>query len=393
MKSVVRVILVSVLVISISGGLCGKLFIDYIVNLQRQETSEPVSPVSGNPIKPGFLGDKMNNPSYRGYLQGLATGGDKTANALLQIVGDDGNAGAFTDPHFVNANGINKSDLINANNKYVSSFQAPQTSAPAAPGGGSSYSSGSSGRAVAPAQDTSGQLNSLLATVNNTLDQGVAKNNDQYNQQVNNANTSRAQTLAGYGDQRISQNQAKQSAYDTINQNANTGYNSLAQLIGRSAGTGSSAFQQLLPNVIGKDTSSKHQAATDTYGQNLAGIDKAQNQYDIGFQNTLQDLFNQKKQNEGDLNIGAQNQRLNLQNQFATSPQQAVSNIDNSRNAVQSFFDQFRPQYSASQAVAPTPDMAAYNTDRSAVNAQQQGGADPTNPYSQLLRKKLQGTI
>lgn len=329
--------------------------------------------------------------SYRGYLQGLATGGDKTANALLQVVGNDGNAGAFNDPHFVNANGISKSDLINANNKYVSSYQTPPTSAPAA-SNNSGSSSGSGNRVAATPSNGADQLRSLLASVDSTLGQGLTKNEDQYNQQVGNANTSRTQALAGYGDQRVSQNQAKQSAYDTINQNANTGYNSLAQLIGRAAGTGSSAFQQLLPNVVGKDTSSKHQAATDTYGQNLAGIDKAQNQYDINFQNTLQDLMNQKRQNEGNLQTGAEQQRLGLRQQFATSPQQAINNTDNSRNAVQSFFDQFRTPYaSPAQTVAPNPDMAAYNVDRSAVNAQQQGGVDPTNPYSQLLRKKLTG--
>lgn len=390
-KSIGRLLIIGFLIVGGTlGGLYAKLSVDYIVNLQRQKTSEPVSPVSSNPIKPGFSGDKMDT-SYRGYLQGLANGGDKNAKALLQVVGNDGNAGAFTDPHFVNSNGVSKADLINANNQYISKYTAPPAAAPtAATSNNSSGGYRTSSSSAGSSNNNAGQLQALLSSVDSGLNQALAKNSDQYNQQVGNANNSRDQALAGYQDQRIAQNKGKQSAYDTINQNANTGFNSLAQLIGRSAGTGSSAFQQLLPNVIGKDTSSKRQAATTTYGDNLAGIDKSQGQYNLNFQNTLQDLLNQKKQNEGDINIGAQNQRLGLQQQFATSPTQAISNINNSRNAVQSFFDQFRPQYTPQQAVAPTPDTTAYNTDRSTVNAQGQPGVDPTNPYSQILRRKLQ---
>jgi len=40
--------------------------------------------------------------------------------------------------------------------------------------------------------------------------------------------------------------------------------------------------------------------------------------------------------------------------------------------------------------VATTPDLSAYNTDRTTINARDQG-VDSTNPYTSLLRKKLQG--
>lgn len=356
----------------------------------------------------------MDTSTYRGYLQGLANSGDNNANALLQVVGDDGRVNDTFQSNGVNVGtktgSFNKQQINDLNKQYTTSFQSPSsttTNATSKNQGGSSY---------APSQDVSflndqaTQLKNLLGRTDTGLAQGLAQNEDQYNTQVGGANAAKDQAYSGYQDQRVAQNKGKQSAYDTINKNANTGYRSLAQIIGRAAGTGSSAFQDLLPNVIGTDTSSKRQAATDTYGQNLQGIDKSQNQYDINFQNSLADLLKQKKANEENIRSGVENQRQSLDQQLATNAGQVAQArgggyaqvkaaqqpfqdaINNSRNAVESFFNQFRTPYTPTQAVAATPDLANYNVDRSNINTQGQQGVDPNNPYSQMLRKKLQGT-
>jgi hypothetical protein len=257
--------------------------------------------------------------------------------------------------------------------------------------------------------DQQNQLNSLLGRTNTNLTQGLTQNQDQYDYQLGGANQDKTRAYQGYADQRQGQQKAKQSAYDTINQNANTGYRSLAQIIGRHAGTGSSAYQELLPNAVGTDTSSKRFNATNTYGDNLQGIDKAQNNYDVSFEGVLQDLMRQKKANEEQLRSGVESQRQGINSQLEQIARQKTlaqnpnasyqsiqaagapyaSAIENSRNAVEGFFNQFRTPYTAQKAVAATPDMSAYNTDRSNVNAAQQGQGD--NPYASLLRKKLQG--
>lgn len=239
--------------------------------------------------------------------------------------------------------------------------------------------------------DQAAQLRDLLGRTDTGLSQGLQQNQDQYDTQVGAVNTDKQGQVQ-------KQTQAKLGAYDTINQNAGDSYRSLAQLIGNAAGRGSSAFQDLLPNVIGKDTSTKRSAATNTYGQNLSDIDASTAA-------SLADLLKQKNTNEDTLRTGIEQQRQDLNNQLAQNAAQAAqakgggyaqvkaaqapfqTAINNSRNAVQNFFDQFRTPYTAQPL---NPNLAAYNTDRSVVNAQNQGTPDATDPYSALLRKKLQ---
>lgn len=239
--------------------------------------------------------------------------------------------------------------------------------------------------------DQAAQLRALLARTDTGLNQGLTQNQDAYDTGVGTATQQK-------NSQVTAQNQGKQSAYDTIDRNAGAGYRSLAQIIGRAAGTGSSAFRDLLPDVVGKDTSSKRKATTDTYGQNLSNIDNS-------FQGVLASLLKQKKDNENTLRTGIEDRRQTIQGQLATNAGQLAqakgggfaavkaaqapfqSAIDNSRNTVESFFNQFRTPYTA-----PTldPNLAAYQTDRSTVNANGQTNTDNTNPYAAILRKKLQ---
>ena len=245
---------------------------------------------------------------------------------------------------------------------------------------------------IAYLDDQANQLRSLLGRTDTNLQQGLTQNQDQYDTQVGGATTDKERQV-------VSQNKSKLGAYDQIRNNANTGYRSLAQIIGRSAGTGSSAFRELLPNVVGTDTSSKTRNAAETYGTNLSNIDTS-------FASVLDDLAKQKKQNEENLRAGIETQRQSLNDKLGTvlgqkaqaqgggyaavkaaqAPTQAA--IENSRNAVEGFFNQYRTPYVAK---AIDPNLQAYTTDRATINAQGQPGVDSTNPYASLLRKKLQG--
>lgn len=251
-------------------------------------------------------------------------------------------------------------------------------------------------------------LNSLLGRTQTGLDQGLGQLNSSYQGSVNQQQNQENQALQNYQDQRTQTNKDKLNAYDTINRNANSGYRSLAQLIGHASGSGSSAFQELLPNVIGKDTSSQRTGANDTYATNLGNIDTAQKKTEGSFAQILQDLANQRQAQEQSLRTGVENQRQSIQQQLeqnaalqaqargggyaevAAAQQPYQQAIDNSRNTVEGFFNQFKPTYTAQQAAIAAPDLSQYQTDRSVVNAQQQGASDPTNPYADILRRKLQ---
>lgn len=292
-----------------------------------------------------------------------------------------------------------------------SAFALPGTQAAGGSIEGGGGGGGVSSADLAYLDDQAQQLRDLLSRTNTGLDQGLAQNQDEYDRQLGSAEAQKARQLAAYGDQRVSQNQGKLDTYGTINKNANSGYNSLAQIIGRASGTGSSAFRELLPNVIGKETSSQRSKANQTYGQNLQGIDKAEGQYNISFADVLDDLLRQKKDNENTLRSGIESQRQNLNGQLGTvagqkaqalgggyaqvkaAQQPFQNNINSSRDQVESFFNQFRTPYTAKTAVAAAPDLSQYTTDRSVINAQNQGAVDPTNPYAALLRKKQGGVL
>lgn len=255
--------------------------------------------------------------------------------------------------------------------------------------------------------DQEAQLRSLLGRTDTGLAQGLTKLEDDYNTETGYQNAQKDRAIQNYNDQRVDVNKSKLSSYDTINKNAGNGYKSLAQIIGRASGTGSSAFQELLPDVIGKDISGKRKLATENAGSNLQKIDKSQADTELSFSNVLADLLKQRKQGESDLRAGIEGQRQNINAQLATNageqakvrgggyaavhaaqaPYQAA--IENSRNAVESFFNQFRTPYTRTNVAAATPELSTYTADRSSVNAQQQG-VDPNNPYASLLRKKLQ---
>ena len=298
------------------------------------------------------------------------------------------------------------------------SVQATRINDPNAPQSTGDYSGSSGGTAAAaPAPDTTAddlafladqeaQLRSLLGRTDTGLNQGLTKLEDDYNTETGYQNAQKDRAIQGYGDQRVGVNKDKQSNLGTINKNAGNSYRSLSQIIGRAAGTGSSAYQQLLPDVIGKDMSGKRKLALENAGTNLQKIDKSQADTELSFTNVLADLLKQRKSGESDLRSGIEGQRQSINAQLATNagerakvqgggygsiktaqaPYQAA--IENSRNAVEGFFNQFRTPYTRTEVAAATPELSTYTADRSSVNAQQQG-VNPDNPYASLLKKKL----
>ena len=317
---------------------------------------------------------------------------------------------------------------------YNPAYQAPQTGGGGSQGGGgqdtgggqyaggygsygNGYGSGGGGGGSANAttiaqnnaylDSQAANLNSLLGRTDTGLNQGLSKLNDSYTGNVNQQTNQENQALQDYADNRVQTNKDKLGAYDTINRNANSGYRSLAQIIGHASGSGSSAFQQLLPDVVGKDISGKRGVANQTYASNLGNIDTAQKKTELSFSNILADLANQRQAQEQQLRTGVEQQRQSLQGQLDQNATQRVQNngggyaqvaaaqapyqtaIDNSRNAVESFFAQFKPTVTPQQAAIAAPDLTQYTVDRSNVNAQNQGAQDPTNPYAAILRRKL----
>jgi hypothetical protein len=246
-----------------------------------------------------------------------------------------------------------------------------------------------------------------LARLGTTQEQGNKRIADEYGRELDSANVSKANQLNAYGENRQQQTGIKGKNYSQINNAANKGYNSLASILGRASGTGSSAFQQLLPNLIGKDVFSKRTAANNVYGENVRGIDQAEKGYLTSFDELLDDLKRQKDDNERQLLTGVNETRANINSKLATAAGQLAAargggvaqiraaqdpysaQVTESRNTIDSLFDKYFRPYTPKQVTAAAPELSNYTMDRSLINAGKQGAVDPTNPYADMLRKRL----
>lgn len=278
--------------------------------------------------------------------------------------------------------------------------------------GTGSYPDGTAGAAaqqagdVAFLDDQEAQLRDLLGRLGTNQSQGLTRLGNDYQSAVNDQNSQLVQAQSDNNAQRVSTEQDKLKGQDRARSDANTGYRSLAQLIGRASGTGSSIFQDVLPNAVGKDLSGNEKQLNETAGQNFQRIDRGDQETKLSFDRILEDLARQRQAGEQNLLTGIEGQRQTLQGQLGTvagqraqaagggyaevkaaqAPNQQA--IVNSRNAVENFFNQYNPGIQAGAATISTPELSKYTVNRADVNAQQSGEAG--NPYSQILRRKLQ---
>jgi len=278
----------------------------------------------------------------------------------------------------------------------------------------SSYSSGGSGSG---SSYTPADIAYLRGIKQNYLDQqgridtgqtqGMKRIADDYGREVQGAETDKTNQLNKYKGQREDQTTTKGQNYSKINQGANRGYNSLAAILGRASGTGSSAFQKLLPNVIGKDIYSKRSEANQIFGENMQNIDESQGEYLNNFARVLDDLKRQKDQNEENLLSGVNTQRADIASKLGTVEGQLAAaqgggeaqiraaqapydaQVTSARDAIDNLFNTYFRPFTPQVANAPAPELGQYTMDRSQINAGNRG-LDPTNPYGNILRKKLQ---
>lgn len=366
-------------------------------------------------MQPNYIG----NNDFRGHLAYLAQNGDNQASNALNYVGGDytgsgdvglnlGELGQYAAGQSPEEDAANtaaiKQYLMGTYSNWANGAGSPRVQGVATSGG------------FTPTENTQflndqeASLNSTLGRNRTALNQGITQNEDEYNRQVGASQGDKERAYQTYQSQREGQIKGREDTRNTNSRNAGAGYRSLAQMIGRASGTGSSAYRDLLPNVIGSDLSGKQKIANETYGTNLQGIDKKQLEYDLNFQNALSDLLRQKKENESGIRTRFETQNQTILDRLrgvqgdrakvagggyaAVKAAQAGTDasIEQSKNNVENFFNEFRTPYTRQQATVGTPDLANYTTDRTQINARN-SGQNPDNPYAALLRRKLQGGV
>jgi hypothetical protein len=148
-------------------------------------------------------------------------------------------------------------------------------------------------------------------------------------------------------------------------------------------------------NAVARDASGKRQGQIDTFGRNERDITGAETDYMTRLDQEkktkessfLRDLLQQ----EADINaqIGdteMQKAAVNGANydgiRAAYAPYQSI--IDQRNNQINGLYDQYKTPF---QAKANDVSLGQYTVDKSAINAQKQGGGEYA-PYDQFLAKR-----
>lgn len=355
----------------------------------------------------------MNPSTYRSYLQAQANAGDQGALALLQVVGDDGRVDDTFQRSGVNigAGGrqYSKDEVNSLNQRFGQSYTGANGQVQGAynePAGGAGNSTAGD-RAYLDDQEQS--LRSLLGKSSTYLNQGLSGITDSYNKETGRQQDAQAQALRGYDQKRTETTQSKLGALNKVDTNARTLADSLRRILGLAGAANSSAARVAAPGAVARQATEQRGGVIDQYGSNLRNIDQAQGDTELSFKNIMQDLLEQRNQKELGLRQGIGQQEIQSQQSLADIARQRSllngggygdvraatapfrAQVDQGNNALDQLFNQFRTPYAQRSAQVATPQLADYTVDRAAINANAQGGAAEGSPYSQFLRKRLQG--
>lgn len=230
---------------------------------------------SGNPDFRGYLA--ANDPSLLSFVGGGSTGNDTTSYGLNPTA----------EAAYAKSQNENTNTVAEQVQQLFDTYLGYGGTGGSGSGSGSGSSSSSSSYANPAAASLYGNLAGEYENEVNTLEgeEPTLEGN------INNAyNTSVSEQNQAEGNEQNQNNQQRQSTFGTIDQNANSTYNSLMALLGASGAAGSSAATFGVPQAVGTNTDSASNSANSTYSENENTIQESN-------ANALADLLSQKNTN------------------------------------------------------------------------------------------------
>ena len=239
------------------------------------------------------------------------------------------------------------------------------------------------------------EIDRILGGIGTKRDQGLSRLGASYGDSEARLSRDRELAMQGYGEQRQENEGAKLRGTEQVDQFANNSYSNLRRLLlGANAG-GSSVARELVPQIVSKAAGQRRQGVFDTYGDNEVGIDKAQTAATRQFDESGEDLRNQRRSAEESFqrSILEQEQDLIRQKQGLGGLDLGTANAQIAQRDAQlnNLFSQFAPQFSAKTVSTEKPDLGKYTVDRAAVRQGQGQFPSATAYYLPALRKKQQG--
>lgn len=287
------------------------------------------------------------NPTYRQWLQDRVYNGSTQdirdqANALLQVVGDDGKI----DANFVarsnaqgegsQVNGYGADGMTRINNVMIDAYNSPnrQYSGDSANegGNGSSVISGTSAStSAAEKAATIGQIDEQIAAIvsrmgnlDGTFNTGKTQISDATAKALDKLNLQQSQALSKYATQRSDTKRDFSKTSDEVNTNARNNYTALMNLLGRSGAGSSSAAENVVPYAVSMNASKSRGDASDTMAKNLRDVKTSEDETVDSYNSNIRDVQDQERTKLGELDTDITGKRAAYENEKATLQAQRV---------------------------------------------------------------------
>lgn len=273
-------------------------------------------------------------------------------------------------------------------------------SAPAAP----TYDPGD----LAYLNDQEARLNTQMGSADRAYNSGLTQLSDSYNREVNSANSNQSRALQDFGVKREDTTRSKDQAIGRVDSNARTLANSLRQRIGLASGSGSSAYQITAPGAVAREATQDRTGVVENFGVNFRNLDTGEKRVKEDFMSLLSDLEAQRKTRQSDFEGGILDRKNQISGSLAEVARQRAlllgggyteaktamapytSAIDSRQGEIDGLFDKYRTPFQVKAVDTSTPSLRDYMVDKTAINANNTQGQDPTAPYGNFLRRDLE---
>jgi hypothetical protein len=247
-----------------------------------------------------------------------------------------------------------------------------------------------------------GRYNTMRGSLGTYLQQGLDKLNVSEEDARNRADMQNTRATRELDDRRSDSMTAKTGALNRVDTNARTLSNSLKRMLGMAGGTGGSAYKLAAPMAVARDASAKRGDVMTNFGQNERDLDQAVGDTSTDFGLIMKDIADRRKREEESLRAGIFGQEQGINSSLAEIAAErarlqggnalsAMRPYETRYNEIQGQLTQLPNQFAVQPArdlQVKTPSLRDYLVDRTAINANRQGGQSTYSPYAQFLKPK-----
>jgi hypothetical protein len=364
----------------------------------------------------------MADTTYRSWLQGQANTGNSVADALLQVVGDDGrvndtfaSTGSFLGYGDPNHGGykFSKDEVLNNNQEYWDAFTggpAREQNTNNTISGGSSYRQPSY-RQPSYSQDDINLIDHLIGRYQDSINRigsqrtiGEENINNSYNAGITSLGNQRTAAKGAHDTQVAETGQDYVNTRSKIGREAGNQTNAMRRLLGSIGAGRSTAARELTPYAAGLQASSRFGDVQQDFARNQSKLDTTWNSTRQGFDdeeaylgtektNKLNQLNSGLAQTEADLQGSIADQVFRKQQVMGGNAAQAIKDASPYQSRISELLNQI-DNYGRLSVAQPKeiqyqrPDLEKYNYSRfdaPTLSGDQRGSY--ISPYARLLKR------